>query len=426
LTFPVLADLGHIVGDEFQNPFLFIRIEDASEVETNILTIDNHRISELLACAASSNQDQRKWATYSLIRLYQLGLLGESWSSDLGDVLWAQLDSSGFPDHTLFFKFVFLSLPHPPSIVPEILLKQFIQVSSFPIEKNSASSGISISGGRAPFCNESVGASKYVQWDDQEIDSILNRLTQWWDTDKELLKKDSDISFFSSIPDEMMGRFSHLVNVLVKVIAPAVSEKTNNDMRLSVKYLLTDLTEYGVPSLQAKTAFLHLFPDDKIKSLNMMEDVLGSNDNHKIIDVFRAILVLSQKPKSLMRKSESSRLLNSLGQQIRWRRKVSLKSALDTVCILVSDHPIWFSPELEALMLQGLNNIADDVDLDAGSNDFDFSEKLEIRQAAAGLAYTVFEHCLAQDKPIPDVLNKWKGICDSEDEFAEIRNQWKE
>lgn len=51
-------------------------------------------------------------------------------------------------------------------------------------------------------------------------------------------------------------------------------------------------------------------------------------------------------------------------------------------------------------------------------------EKLEIRQSAARLAYVVFKNYSTQGKTIPDSIKVWKEICRSEEEFAEIRNQW--
>ena len=74
------------------------------------------------------------------------------------------------------------------------------------------------------------------------------------------------------------------------------------------------------------------------------------------------------------------------------------------------------------MILTGLRNIARDTATNVDG--VDFADLLEIRRAAAGLAYNLFEHYTKQDNPVPDVITEWKKICLSDNEFAEVRNQW--
>lgn len=99
-----------------------------------------------------------------------------------------------------------------------------------------------------------------------------------------------------------------------------------------------------------------------------------------------------------------------------------LPSALDLIAKLIKKHPWTFADELERMTLIGLHHIAKDTATNAGG--LAISEKLEIREAAAGLAYRIFEFYTKRGKSIPDVLKEWEAICQSDDEFAEIRNQW--
>ena len=115
-------------------------------------------------------------------------------------------------------------------------------------------------------------------------------------------------------------------------------------------------------------------------------------------------------------------MLNVLGQMVRWRKNPGLPSALDLIAELIKEHPWTFDDELERMTLIGLHSISKDTATNADG--LDISEKLEIREAAAGLAYRLFEYYTRQDAPIPDVLKEWEAICQSDDEFAEIRNQW--
>lgn len=54
----------------------------------------------------------------------------------------------------------------------------------------------------------------------------------------------------------------------------------------------------------------------------------------------------------------------------------------------------------------------------------DIPESLWVRQQAACLAYQLSKYYTKQGNSIPEEIREWKTICQSENEFAEIRNQW--
>ncbi len=69
-------------------------------------------------------------------------------------------------------------------------------------------------------------------------------------------------------------------------------------------------------------------------------------------------------------------------------------------------------------------NIASETDIKGQDRGIDITDHLAFRKAAAHLAFTFYEHFLDRNDQIPEVINRWEHICLSEDEFAEIRNQW--
>lgn len=419
LTFPVVTDGNFIVGSEFTNPFHFLRELEGYEIKASL---NEAQISGLLTQAISSNPENRKWAIFALIRLYQIGLLGTEWENRLAEALWSQLDKFGLPAHIEFYKFAFLSLPYPESVDPEALIKGFIQQASFPVESDKG--GVSMTGGRVPICNEIVGASKHIAWDKDEVLSLLNRMTEWWNTDKGLLLRNREVPFFSDIPDEIKARFSRLVEALT-AIAPSVQISSDEELVTKAGALIHDLSKHGIPSLQAQSAFLPLFTDSNTEVLRAVHNALASSQADEITDALRSILVLLNMPSGVIAKAESSSLLNALGQIVLWRRKESLVSAIRTIEVMIHDHPKSFVKDLTDSTLLGLEYLISDTDLEGESESFDFSEKLKVRQASASLAYTIYHHYQGQSKPIPEVLMKWQHICASENEFAEIRNQWR-
>ena len=52
------------------------------------------------------------------------------------------------------------------------------------------------------------------------------------------------------------------------------------------------------------------------------------------------------------------------------------------------------------------------------------STKLRERRAAARLAFCLFKHYQGRRDTIPEAVEAWEEVCRSDDEFAEIRNQW--
>ena len=77
LQFPVLSNLDHITEREFLNPFYFLRIDKASIENFKKPKIDRKVIDGLFEQAVSSNINQRKWATFTVVKLYDLGHIGD-------------------------------------------------------------------------------------------------------------------------------------------------------------------------------------------------------------------------------------------------------------------------------------------------------------------------------------------------------------
>ncbi|MYD62150.1 MAG: hypothetical protein F4W91_14010 [Gemmatimonadetes bacterium] len=257
-------------------------------------------------------------------------------SNEFAEALWSQVDQLGLPSETIFYKFAFIYLPHPPDVEPITLFKNYIEDAQFPIQKDNE---ISFTRGHIPICEEIIRARNYIEWSNKDIFEIFDRLVEWWDADKKYLKISPSDILFGSTADEFKDRW------------------------VMVENMETDTS-----------------------------------------------------------KKDFSQILSVLGQMVRWQKNIGLPSALNLIAELIKDYPWTFADELERLTLIGLHYIAKDTATNAGG--LDISEKLEIREAAAGLAYRLFEYYTRRDAPIPDVLKEWEAICLSDDEFAEIRNQW--
>ena len=149
---------------------------------------------------------------------------------------------------------------------------------------------------------------------------------------------------------------------------------------------------------------------------------MTSSNHSTVIDSLKAILVIAERSEADADKNDFSRILLVLGEMVRWRKNPGLPSSLYTIAQLIKNFPLVFTEEFERLTLMGLRNIAKDTATNVDG--IDFAGLLEIRRAAASLAYYLFEYYTRQDNPAPDVIMKWKDICRSDNEFSEIKNQW--
>ncbi|MDY6951323.1 MAG: anti-phage defense-associated sirtuin Dsr2 [Thermodesulfobacteriota bacterium] len=425
LQFPVLGDLDPMTATELVNPFRCLSISKDAVAKIPEPELDGTRIDSLLESTNSESAGPRRWASFVLVRLYELGLLVGDQVRRLGEALWSRTDDLGLPTDTDFHRFAFLNLPHPEGIDPVPLLKEYIQKTPLPIQKQKPGGGVQITGGAVPMCKELAGSSATIQWTEKEITVILSRLMEWWDADKERLTGEGKTSpFGGAVPAEFKARFSRLVDAVADGVAPALSPETDETTRHTLSRLLSELDDAGLPSLRASAACLHLFPDRGKVVITRIEDALVSTDHDRVVDGLRAILRLLRLDSSVVSEEDMVVLLRQVSQSVMYRHITGLCPTLNTMATVIRKHPERFGDATEDLTVRGLRALADDTDPAAGIASLSFSEKLEIRQASARLAHVLFLHYNRHGDAIPSSVTVWKAICHSEKEFAEVRNEW--
>lgn len=424
MDFPVLENLNPLEKREFVNPFLFINIDKELVKTWSKPSISDEKVNVSLQKASSDDQNTRKWAITTLGKLYNFELLDTVQTDKFAKVLWNKLDNFGFPSQTNYYKFAFLDLPHPEAVNPVSLFKTYIKKKEFPIQKRGVGIGITITGGEVPICREIVGASNYLDWTNEEIISILNRIIKWWNTDKDFLhKKDLPLAF-GSIADEFRGRFANLVDVLVAAIVPHFSQDTRTNRKNKLLCLIRDLQKYSLPTLRLESACLHIYPELRIDVRDKIEKGLTSIMHETVMDSLKSVRVIAESTDRDSDDQELTQLINMLGQMVIWRNETGLSSVLNMLRVLIRKHSTLFAGEFEKLVLAGLQNLVEDTFIAMGRKGVKFAEWLDVRQKAAGLAYEIFLQYTKRGKAVPSVIVEWQKICRSDNEFAEIINQW--
>ncbi|WP_028314205.1 anti-phage defense-associated sirtuin Dsr2 [Desulfatibacillum aliphaticivorans] len=422
LDFPIPTNIDSYQERDFLHPFLFLHVEKGVNIVNKAIPVSKERITSLIDGVSSLDTSERKWAICSLKGLYDLHLLEPEQENYFSKALWERVDDTGFPVDTGLFKFVHLILPYPKNTDVVSLFKEYVQGASFSVQ-GSAGGSITIVGWNCPLCSELLGAKGHIQWTEEEILSIFYRLVEWWDADKDYLKTDDKPTLFGSKASEFTYRFKKLMDVLVAVISPNISSDISKEISTELSRVIKEMGEYDLSTLRLESAFAHVLNQPLEELFAKIYGALVSSNQEVVIDGLKAVLAIFENLElNGIEESDLFDLLRLLGQMVLWRKNTALFSALTAVRGIVADSPGFFSGAFEIDVLTGLENIASDPIDDY----LDFADWLAIRREAASLAYCLYSNYIKQENEVPPQIIQWQEICRSEDEFAEIQNQWLE
>jgi hypothetical protein len=428
LEFEIPQDEDILIEKQFINPLsVVLDSEYAAEGRKHHIVIEPKTIEKLFQNAASQIEKTRTWSILSLFVLQRLDVLDEQQKKRFGKLVWVDDSGNKVPKCDELYSFAFLELPIPEGIDAKGRFKKYILDTPFPIigDKHKA---VSLAGGNFPIIGDILGLTKYLAWTDSEIHILFERLIAWWDSDKQYLnveEEDEDSSGFSSIPQEARARLKRLPDIMANVIScPLCRSATDLDMQ-KVTRLIAEAKATNMPYLKMKLAFASLFPEEDADLLREISEALSSSRREAIVDALNAMLFSLDllHESSLLSTEELEHLLAEVGNIVRWRYEPGLVSAMNTVGYFIPKKPVCFNEELKEVLLAGLKELEHETDpttLEAA----DIPKKLEIRQSAAALSYTIFKSFYSTAEELPQSLQDWKAICASPEEFAEIRNRW--
>jgi len=416
--------LNLIIEDEFLNPFLLLDLDQKPEFSLPALDIQPRLVENLFQQAAEENSEQRRWAISSLTELYKLQLFDAGQHKKLADVIWAKTDQNGLPGGTDFYKFAFLSLPHPEAVDPLQCFKKYVKATPFPIQKNN---DVSMTVGGVPLVNEIIGANCIGGsiWTKDDAIEILQRLIEWWDADKgRLTEKESDFEPFTSVKKEIQSRFLSMSELLAEVIAPKLDADSPDEIKKILSRLIKEMREHGLSVLAAEAACLHIYPGQKADVYNRINEALVSNQDDFQKDGLSAVEKIILTGIDSKANSEEPNPVLALGQYITWMPVHSIIPALWIVVRTLKNTPASFPSNLEVVTLGRLDRLLSETDYNNGNQELTFDTKLATRRTSAILAATLWTHYKSRGASIPDVISRWHKACMSPNEFSEIRNAW--
>ena len=418
LSFPILSDLRFSMSNEFVNPFLLILEGRKYRLLEGYVELEEINIQGYLESLASKKETERQWAIMTLYCLHLAGLLNVDASDKFATGLWSQVDEVGLPKSTMLYANAFLELPHPEGIDVIRLFKKWINQTEFPVVGNSGS--YSLTGGRIRICTALTNSRELVDWREDEIDRIFERLVSWWDSDKvHLLPLEQD----EVIPGPSKGRefrkrFLAWRNVMAKVVLP----RLGGEKAYILRRLVAECSSNNIPVLYIMAAGLDLVPEWRDDILRGIRLQLDSPDADYRTDSLLALISLCDRLGSEQPEPSLLECVLCLAHLVRFGEGDALRSALDVLVVLFKRHGGMISSQVEEIVLERLDRLH--APHRKVVNEEKFLRELDIRKNAVKLARVLFDRHTAEKTETSEVLLKWRRLCQSSDEFAEIRNAW--
>ncbi|MBU0473817.1 MAG: SIR2 family protein [Bacteroidetes bacterium] len=420
LDFKILGKLKPLIERDYVDPINFIYVStdvlaSVKPIKINKVTIDN------LLKLGKESIINRQAVLGRLIKLWELDLLSEKQSNQLGILIWSKTDeTTGFPLGTNFYNYSFINLPHPKNINPENLLRKFISNSKFPIQATTKEKSIQFIGNHIPIFKEIIGTSspkiKYT-WQINDISILVSNIVVWWDADKQYLRNDNN-GFFGSISEEFTNRFANLVVIFSRILAThysSMNEKNKNE----VLRILFELKDYNLPYLEALASFYNILPNKQKEIYLAVYKNLFSKSNSIISDSLSGA-------KKLIQNSDKNciALINVIGEIIRGLNTLELDSYLNVIADVVKDYPELVNTKLLKDIEIGLSNLVSETIILPYDSNEEFSKKLIYKRQVAKLSVALYKYYESKKSIMPNYLLQWKEICLDINEFSEIRNIW--
>lgn len=420
---PMLLDFPIIADPEERDPFpdLIQFLGFRNHQQTNKLKINPTKIEETISLL--SNDDfKRKVAITRLIRLSQNHLLNKTQENKFAKSLWKTVDKNGFPKDTAYYYFAFISFPYPKNINPTELLRIYFENTHFPVEgKKETGNEITVTGGTHFVFNNIIGTSNTdinYQWNRKEINKLLCNCIEWWNADKEYLRQTRG-RFMGSIADEFKARFTNMIRIFSEVIV-LNTYLIDSSLLPKIESLLNELSEYGMPDLEAKVSFIKLFPTTKQIIYDQIHLQLYCKNEEQILDSVKAISILAN-----IGFEDIKILVKNISENIKSRTEVALDRFLESMHVILKHNPKLLTKEILNDLEIGFEFLFREIYIQAQDNEEIVHRKLLQQQKASILLVTVKKYYVETLKDsLPEYISQWENMCLDTNEFAEIRNIW--
>jgi hypothetical protein len=410
ISFKVIENNGKEVDRyTFPNPFkYFLNLSSPGIKNTKSdLILSTEKIKVFLNALESENIEVRQNSSITLIILQKLGFLNNQQERSLLSKLLVYTDEYGLPENTGYHKFAYVEIFNENNDIKNAFRKYLLETSPLIQVNVNTPQSFTLSGQPDPFTIELLGGFRLIDWNKKELHHFANKLIKWWQADKLIFEQRGHSD---RVVNEMNSRFSRFIDSIDAFI---IKNKLT-EYKETVAKIVSDFQVIGLDHLRFKACAIGYIAYNPEKLIVEIEEALATFEQKQVLDAIFAINTLLCKTKSRNR-----RALDVIATFIRYSRGSYLANAFQVVINVLKAKGVNFNNLLENSVLTALGHVTN------GFKQLSFEENLYLKKEAARLAYELSIYYSEREQTLPDIIDRWKKICDSKDEFAEIKKEWK-
>ena len=268
--------------------------------------------------------------------------------------------------------------------------------------------------------NAIIYSENLLSWEYKDFCIILKKMYSFWQNGKKYIEKDS---LFGD--SEILHRYivmEYALSAICRGLSNIKEEEKN-----TLKSFIDEFSEANVPCLELQSACF--FTEENRESiLFKINFAFSSDDDNVVLDGLRAFETILKCQEEGKDYYEVIKMLwNNFTTMIIYKRDATLVTCLNYLGNLYIPKYFELIPAtVYKNILFSLQTLAKETDIRDGNKSLETALKLTIRRNCACVAYKLYKCFSNKSKEIPLEINTWKKICSSDNEFAEICNEWRE
>lgn len=438
-----------VVGDQktlnLIDPFSFVKTHNRKKykVKPSQPNCTSH-IDKILLAVRNGSSNERKSVIFRLAKLDKLNALTDTQRVQFSEALWTRLDhQTQLPSETGLLNSALLSLPQPEIGLAKARLKLLFVDTSFPEifsiseefgQKIRSTSGLDdrifkeIYLSTTDLRRADDDVSNLLEWSSEEVIALSNKLIDWWTNEKSSIDDALNLPLVGSSIEKY---FYHINRIFSIVILPRLKNiKLDSDFQDVMQNMFVELDDKGFLSKTTLPSLLFIdfekFSYEKIAKTIRIG--LVSTKKEEVVESIYGILNWILFSQTCNLASSPKDLFNEIINRILSRSVYGLDAAIDSILVLLQRYPSMFEPmhinslilSLEYLLKE--TELPDSEELEIAGEAI-YHERPEYRRLASQLAYHLYSLLEKQGINIPEVLNDWKNISET-DVLPEVREIW--
>ncbi|ELY4039506.1 SIR2 family protein, partial [Cronobacter sakazakii] len=342
-----------------------------------------------------------------LITLYNLEMLNKSDTTKLIKNLWSKRDNFGFPIGSGYYKFFFINNLNPDN---ENIADKFISIIKtykFPVQEGKR---VSITGGLDEYCTELNGALHHISLPEKTLSEIISKIHDWYVKDRAWLEKRDDLA------KEFTLRFRNITNIITTILEHH-KDKLHAESINEISSLLDKMKEDKIPVNSAVTMLCLKNKSTYLERIKDIENGLYSFNKDDVIEAINSTYVFIRNNEFPLT------IIQAISDKIAWDRNPRLPDCYNLIAYIINSCEFTLPDYLIEKILRGLAYQINIDDRDFVDNN-EYLNHLEKKLSATKLAASMFRKNETLGIDQPSIIQEWKNMCNSRNEFDEIRNEW--